>query len=380
MIKIKNHATHPLALAILLATTSLAPAEDWPRWGGQDPGRNMYSPEKHLPAQIQSRQSQTQLRGDRPFHDAKRQVGRQARLADSYGNPVVANGKVLVGTNNASPRDPRFTDDRSILLCLDEYTGNFMWQLVVPKLASGKVNDWEFLGILASPDVVGDKVYVVTSRCEVLCLDLNGQSNGNQGPFMDEGKYMAGPGKPPVEVTSHDADILWRYDMMDELGVFPHNATNCSVITLGDTLFTCTSNGQDWTHVNIPSPQSPSFIALNRNTGEFLAEDDAAIGPRIKHGEWSSPSIGTINGKPQVYYGGGDGVLYAFAPTPTKEGDSTYLKKIWWFDCVPEEYKHDKAGKLDQVPGSERAERNQRHAGLLQEPCLCGHRPGPGAR
>ena len=88
--------------------------------------------------------------------------------------------------------------------------------------------------------------------------------------------------------------------MMDELGVFPHNASNCSIVAVGDTLFVCTSNGQDWTHVNIPSPLSPSFIALNKKTGELLGEDDAEIGPRILHGQWTSPSVGTVNGKTQV--------------------------------------------------------------------------------
>ena len=83
-----------------------------------------------------------------------------------------------------------------------------------------------------------------------------------RAPFRIGRPVHGGPGKPPVEVGPKDADILWKYDMMDELGVFPHNASNCSVITIGDQLYTCTSNGQDWTHVNIPSPQSPSFIAL----------------------------------------------------------------------------------------------------------------------
>jgi outer membrane protein assembly factor BamB len=141
--------------------------------------------------------------------------------------------------------------------------------------------------------------------------------------------------------------------MMDQLGVFPHNASNSSVITLGNKLFTCTSNGQDWTHVNVPSPLSPSVIALDKNTGEFLAEDDAKVGPNIKHGEWSSPSVGKVNGKDQVYWGGGDGVLYAFDPNPVKEADSTYLKKVWWFDAVPEEYKHDKNGKPIKYPAAE---------------------------
>ena len=345
---------NPLTRSLLLtaALVTAARADDWPRWGGNDPGRNMYSPEKGLqtdfnPGKFKSGTEEIDL-------STTKGVKWVAKLgSQSYGNPVVGNGKVLIGTNNASPRDPRFQDDRSILLSLDAYTGDFLWQLVVPKLASGKVNDWELLGILSSPDIEGDTCYLVTSRCEVLALDMNGQSNGNQGTFQSEGQYMAGPGKPPVEVTPKDADILWKYDMMDELGVFPHNASNCSVITIGDKLFACTSNGMDWTHVNVPSPQSPSFIALDKKTGAFLAEDDAAIGPNIKHGQWTSPSVGEVAGKKQVYFGGGDGVLYAFNPEPVKEGDSSYIKKVWWFDCVPEEYKHDASGKPIKYPAAE---------------------------
>jgi outer membrane protein assembly factor BamB len=273
--------------------------------------------------------------------------------SQSYGNPVISQGVMLIGTNNASPRDARFKDDRSILYALRESDGTLLWQLTVPKLASGKVNDWEYLGLLSSPYVEGDRVYVVTSRCEVLCLDLHGQANGNQGPFMDEGQYMAGPGKPKVEILPTDADIIWKYDMMDELGVFPHNASNCSVIIEGDSVFVCTSNGQDWTHVNIPSPQSPSFIALNKKTGELIGEDNAGVGPRIYHGQWTSPSIGKVNGKSHVYFGGGDGVLYAFDTKPVKEGDTNLLKKVWWFDAVPPEYKKDKNGKVIKYPAAE---------------------------
>ena len=56
--------------------------------------------------------------------------------SQTYGNTVVANGKVLIGTNNATPRDPKYKDDRSCLYTLNEYTGEFIWQLAVPKLAS----------------------------------------------------------------------------------------------------------------------------------------------------------------------------------------------------------------------------------------------------
>jgi outer membrane protein assembly factor BamB len=312
----------------------------------------MYSPAKGLPAAFES--VKFKPNSEEVDLTAAKNVKWVAKLgSQSYGNPVVSQGVVLVGTNNATPRDPRFKDDKSILYALKESDGSLLWQLTVPKLASGKVNDWEYLGLLASPCVEGDKVYVVTSRCEVLCLDLHGQANGNQGPFMDEGQYVVGPGKPKLEVLPTDADILWKYDMMDELGVFPHNASNCSVVIHGDTIFVCTSNGQDWTHVNIPSPQSPSFIALHKKTGELLGEDNAAIGPKIYHGQWTSPSLGTVKGKTQVFFGGGDGLLYALDTTPVKEGDTNFIKKVWSFDCVPEEYKKDKNGKLIKYPAAE---------------------------
>lgn len=343
----------PLALAGTIASlTFSARAEDWPSWGGNDPGRNMYSTAKGIPAEFSPGKFKPNSE-DIDLSTTKNVKWVVKLGSQTYGNPVVANGKIYVGTNNATPRDARFKDDKSILMSFNEYNGDFLWQLVVPKLASGKVNDWEYLGLLSSPTVEGDRLWVVTSRCEVVCLDTNGQSNGNSGPVENEGQYMAGPGKKPVEITPKDADIIWRYDMMDQLGVFPHNAANSSPVVLGDKVFVCTSNGQDWTHVNIPSPLSPSFIALEKTTGELLGEDNAEVGPRILHGQWTSPSLGTVGGKTHVYFGGGDGVLYALDTTPIKEGDVDLIKKVWWFDAVPPEYKTDKNGKPIKYPAAE---------------------------
>src|SRR5690606_37145925 len=112
--------------------------------------------------------------------------------SQSYGNPTAAHARVYVGTNNDSPRDPRFQGDRSNVYCLDERTGDLLWMLSVPKLGTGKVSDWEFLGICSSPSVDGGRVYLVTNRCEVVCLDSHGMANGNDGPFEDEGAYLAG--------------------------------------------------------------------------------------------------------------------------------------------------------------------------------------------
>jgi len=260
--------------------------------GRQRPRAQHVCPAKQLPDRFDPGKANP---GEEVDLATTRNVKWVARLgSQSYGNVVVAGGKVFIGTNNEYPRDPQHQGDRSILLCFDENTGAFLWQLVVPKLASGKVNDWADLGLLSSPRVEGSRVYVVTSRCEVMCLDIEGLANGNEGPFVDEAQYVVGPGRPPAKVGLQDADIIWVYDMMDELGVFPHNASNSSVLIVDDLVYVCTSNGQDWTHVNVPSPHAPSLVAVNKNTGELAGEDDAGIGTRLFHGQWSSPSAGKV--------------------------------------------------------------------------------------
>lgn len=364
MSKIKNSATatHLLILIFFLILISPARSADWPQWGGSNM-RNMYSPQRGLPdtfGKIDFKPGTDEINTNN-LKTLKwvTKIGSQ-----SYGNVTVSGGKVFIGTNNEPPRDPKHEGDRSIVLCFEEKTGAFLWQLVVPKLASGKVNDWESLGILASPTVEGDRVYLVTSRCEVMCLDVNGMANGNDGPFKDEAKYVVKDvlldrGKPterkapPIEPGPQDGDIIWVYDMYTELGVFPHNAANCSVLVVDDIVYTCTSNGQDWTHSNIPSPNAPSFIAVDKKTGKFLGEDDAKIGPHIYHGQWGSPTLAEVNGKKQIVFGGGDGWCYSFDAKPENPGEEGVLKTVWKFDCNPPEYKKDKEGKLIKYPDSQ---------------------------
>lgn len=344
----------PLVTALVAAALPLClQAEDWPEWGGSS-ARNMYSPATGLPDHFtKGKPSEIKFKAGTDEVDLSNaeNVKWVTKLgSQSYGNTTVAGGKVFIGTNNEPPHDPRFQGDRSILLCLDEKTGERLWQLTVPKLASGKVNDWESLGLLSSPTIEGNRLYVVSSRCEVLCLDVEGMANGNDGPFKDEGKYMVkdvviDKGKPtehpapPIEPGPKDADIIWRYDMIDELGVFPHNASDCAPLIVGDRVYVNTSNGQDWAHANIPSPNSPSVIALDKHTGQLVGEDDAKVGPHIFHGQWCSPSSGVVNGKPLVFWGGGNGICYAFDPNPVKEGEDAYLKTVWSFDCNPPERK-----------------------------------------
>ncbi len=340
----KNSAMKLTLTAACVVAVSAEPisAHDWTQWG-RTSSKNMYSPAKNLPASFDPGKFK---RGTEDIDmSTTKGVKWVAKLgSQTYGNPVVADGRVYVGTNNENARDPRHKGDRSILMCLDERSGDLLWQLVVPKLKSGQVNDWEGLGILSSPSVEGDRVYLVTSRCEVICLDAKGFSNGNQG-IKDEAQYIAGPDKDPAKVGAKDADIIWVYDMMSELGVFPHNAANSSPVIIGDLVFVCTSNGVDWTQENVPSPNSPSFIAVHKKTGELKGEDDAAIGEKIFHGQWTSLAGGKVNGKWQVFFGGGDGLLYGCNAEPVydKKEDVSFIKKLWWMDTNPKgrsEYKY----------------------------------------
>jgi outer membrane protein assembly factor BamB len=286
--------------AALLGLPSFA--EDWPMWGGR-PDRNMVSRETGIPRTWNIQQ--------------KTNVKWVAELgAQSYGNPVVAGGKVFVGTNNQLLRNPKLTGDRGVVMCFRESDGAFLWQMTHEKMPSGRVNDWPEQGVCSSPAVADGRVYYVSNRAEVIALDAEGFRDGeNDGPYKEE-----------KDTSEIDGDIVWMLDMYNELGVFPHNMAATSPLIVGDMLFVNTSNGVDESHVNIPSPRSPSFLALNRHTGEIVWEDNSP-GDKILHGQWASPAYGEINGKPQIIFAGGDGRLRGFEP---KTG-----KLIWQFDCNP---------------------------------------------
>ncbi len=338
-------ALFPAAAALLiLSTASLARAAgDWPQWGNTQ-SRNMACDETGLPSDFAA--GEFVGASDEIDMSTTRNVKWIAKLgSQSYGNPTVARGRVFVGTNNDSPRDERLRGDRSNVYCLDEATGEMIWQLSVPKLGTGKVSDWEYLGICSSPAVDGDRVYLVTNRCEVICLDFDGMADGNDGD-TDEGQYLAGPGKPPIEVADTDADIIWRLNMIDECGVFPHNVTSSSVLVAGDRLWVTTSNGVDYGHVETPAPSAPSLIVVDKHTGELLGEESSGLSRRIFHANWTSPAYLQTDELELAIFGGPDGFCYAFDPEPVTDEDGyPVLAERWRFDCNLAEYR-EKDGKF----------------------------------
>jgi outer membrane protein assembly factor BamB len=255
----------------------------------------------------------------------------------SYGTPIVAGGKVLISTNNERPRDPRHQGDRGVLMCFDEKDGHFCWQLVVPKMEDDPYLDWPKVGMASTPTVEGNRVYTLTNRGEVICLGLDGMANGNDGPFKDEGRHMTPRGQLLMEPGPLDADIIWICDLVKEAGVHIHDQVEGSVLIDGDLLYVNSNNGVDNTHRRIRSPNAPSLVALDKRTGRIVARDAEHIGPNIFHSTWSSPSLGVVNGRRMIFFGGCDGVCYAFeALSPAAGGASpAILREVWKFDCDP---------------------------------------------
>jgi outer membrane protein assembly factor BamB len=290
--------------AVVILAASSALSADWPMWGGT-PSRNMVSPMTGLPTSWDVKTGKN--------------VKWVAELgSQSYGNPTVANGVVLVGTNNEAMRDPKQPGDRGVLMAFNENTGEFMWQATFEKLSSGRANDWPYQGIASSPTVVRGIAYFTSNRGQIIAADIQGFHDGeNDGPYKDEKLN----GKT-------DIDIIWIFDMMEEVGSFPHNLSNCSPAIDGGLLYCSTSNGQDESHVNIPSPKAPALIAIEIESGKLKWEDNS-VGDRILHGQWSTPAVGDIGGVRQVVHAQGDGWVRGY------EAESG--KKLWEFDTNPKD-------------------------------------------
>jgi outer membrane protein assembly factor BamB len=332
-----------LSLVFLFAILGLfctVSADDQPQWGRQF-SRNMVSDETGL--------------ADSFDPDTGKNIRWIAPLGtETYSTPVVSDGRVFIGTNNERPRDPRHEGDRGVLLCLDEKDGTLCWQLVVPKFIPMRFRDWPRSGICSPATVEADRVYTVSNRGEVMCLDIEGMANGNDGPYTDESRHITPADDKLMEITPKDADILWLFDMQSELGVHQHDSAHSSILLHGDHLYVNTSNGLDDKHTHIPATDAPSLIVLEKKTGRLIAKDDERIGPRIFHSTWSSPAMGSVDGRDLVFFCGGDGVCYAFealqsAPVSGK------LKRVWRFDCdptAPKENVHQYIRNRDESPSN----------------------------
>jgi len=263
-----------------------------------------------------------------------------------YTVPQIDRERIYLGINDRYLEHPVVKkSDGGIVMCIEQATGKMIWQLPIPRLMLGvqppyHFNKWK-CGVCSRPAIEGDRLYIVGPRGDVLCMDRYGQANGNEGPFYDERDYIGVPEGVDYQLIETDGDIIWQYNMLTEVNVFPHDVCGTSPLLLGDYLYVCTGNGQDDKHRSIANPDAPSLIVLNKHTGELVATEGELFGKRLLHGNWSSPIAASVAGKTWVLFGGGDGIFYAFKPVQdVAKGDTPQTLEIAWkHDCNPPEYR-----------------------------------------
>ena len=237
--------------------------------------------------------------------------------------PVLHGDRVLVGT-----RTPyRASQELGLLLCLDSNDGQVIWQASHPKLPA-RAND--MLGACGKPIIAGRRVYYQSNRGELMCVDIAGFGNGNDGPYRDE-----------PATGMNDADIVWKLDMIEQLGIFKRDAGDVAnplpcPLVVGDMVYCVTGNGGKFD--SIPKPDAPSFIAVDKLTGAVLWSSNAP-GKEICHGQWSSPVTAKIDGEQVIIFPGGDGRLYGFEPL--------HGKPLWSVDCNDADAQSWRVPRLD---------------------------------
>jgi len=296
-----------------------------------------------------------------------------------YTVPQIDRGYIFLGINDMFLEHPVVKrTGGGILMCVDQATGRMIWQLPIPRFMDGvkapyHFNKWK-CGVCSRPAIEGDRLYITGPRGDVLCVDRFGQANGNDGPFKNEIEYMGVPEDSDYQLTDSDGDIIWQYNMLTEVKVFPHDVCGTSPLLLGDYLYVATGNGQDDRHRYIANPQAPSLIVLNKHTSQLIATEGQLFGDRLLHGGWSSPIEASAGDKTLVLYGGGDGIMYAFEPIThaSKNGKPQTLKIVWQTDCNPPEYRM-RDGK--PVPYSRHSKRSpEGPSEIIADPALYNNR------
>ncbi len=279
----------------LLALSAAVCGGDWPMLG-RDGTHNAVSPEKEPPLRWRVKQGQNVLW--------------EAKLGThTLSPPIVSGGLVWIGTNNRHPRDPHFKDDAAVLMCFRAGDGEFLWQYVSPRLAD-EHRDFPNLGIRGVPLDVGDRLFFISNRWEVVCLDI--------------GPLKRGKGKP---------SLRWKLDLIGALGVAPFGGIpgcrdRCtpSLASYKDRLYAITGNGVNEEGSSVPAPQAPSLICLDQNSGKVLWQDNSP-GKNILEGQWSTPLVIEVKGRGQVVAAQGDGWVRSF--------DALTGKPLWQFDTNP---------------------------------------------
>ena len=273
---------------------------------GHGPTRNMAQPEQNELPDSWDIDTGTNVKWSQP-------VGSQ-----SYAGPIIHRGKVFIGTNNEEPRNPELTGDRGVVMAFDAADGQFLWQLPHSKLRD-RQNDWPLQGVRSTPTAVGDRVYYLTNRSELIAVDTEGFRDGeNDGPYTGE-----------KHTSDIDGDIVWINDLVAEMGVSPRSRPGAASAPLivGDMIYVSTGNGVGEDELTPTSPYAPALVAIDRLSGKLVWEH--APDEKLLQSSLSSPSYAQMGGRGQLVFPSSDGWVYSFEP---KTG-----KVLWKFDSNPKD-------------------------------------------
>lgn len=284
-------------LLFALVVSGQGRAEDWPQFG-RDGSRNAVSLEKDAPTwwQLEKRDRQGKLiREGKNIRWVSDLHGRS--YMNVPGDPVVAGGLVWVGRGTANDLGDRGIDVFPALVCLDEKTGEEVYRRVSEPLGWNQESG-TFHGHGSAPYIEGDTLWVLTNRCEVVCLDI--------GPLQKRTG-------PPRE--------RWMLDLYKDLGVRPRAAhyvhRRPSVAAYKDWVYVITGNGTFWKNAKDPStvlaPDAPSLVCLEKTTGKVVWQNNSP-GENIMHSQFATPTIVEVGGRAQVIAPLGDGWVRSFDP------------------------------------------------------------------
>ena len=178
------------------------------------------------------------------------------RGGSQFAMPVIAGDRLLLGSTQRSllhDELARLNREQSggALICLDRLTGDLEWELLAPGL--GSIGSYGMYGICNTPLVESNRAYFVDPLGNLLCLDMNGQADGNDGPFTDELAYMANTGchilkdrvledPPPAEMKSKYGDIIWRFEFLERFQLAWKHAFSGTMIIDGDLIYLPTTS------------------------------------------------------------------------------------------------------------------------------------------
>ncbi len=186
------------------------------------------------------------------------------------GTPVIADGKVFSWGYRGEKEELV-----ELLTCLDEKTGQKLWEVTMKDFISDVVYDRYTIG---SPvvDLETKRVYLFTAYGIFLCCDFDGK-------------------------------VVWNKSLMEEAGrmTFPNAKVGAGVIE-GDLLI-CHAINSYW---GADGPPSDRFFAYDKMTGELVwSSTPGEIPP--KDNSHSTPVIITLHGQRVIVCGSGCGNIVA---------------------------------------------------------------------